>query len=119
MLVMKRLVLATASVLAFVSPPPALSADLGPIAPIYKPSAVPQTPFFTWTGCYVGAHVGGGLTRKTFADTASGHLVANPFNLGENNPATLSFDPSGFIGGGQFGCNYNLLRSGLPGSNSI
>jgi hypothetical protein len=34
---MKRLVLATASVLAFVSPRPALSADLGPIAPIYKP----------------------------------------------------------------------------------
>jgi len=107
--------LATASVLAFVSPRPALSADLGPIAPIYKPSAVPQTPFFTWTGCYVGAHVGGGLTRKTFADTASGHLVANPFSLGENNPATLSFDPSGFIGGGQFGCNYQFAQEWVAG----
>jgi hypothetical protein len=114
--VMKRLVLATASVLAFVSLRPALSADLGPIAPIYKTApVVPQTPFFTWTGCYVGAHVGGGLARKTFSDTASGHLVANPFSLGDNNPATLSFDPSGFIGGGQFGCNYQFAQEWVAG----
>jgi outer membrane immunogenic protein len=119
---MKRLVLATASVLAFVFPRPALSADLGPIAPIYKPAAVPSTPFFTWTGCYLGAHVGGGLARKTFADTASGHLVADAagarvpvITLTNKNAATTSFDPSGFIGGGQFGCNYQFAQEWVAG----
>jgi outer membrane immunogenic protein len=112
MLVMKRLVLATASVLAFVSPRPALSADLGPIAPIYKPSAVPQTPFFTWTGCYVGAHVGGGLARKEFTDQASNGLV---YQASDNTTSLTSFDPSGFIGGGQFGCNYQFAQEWVAG----
>ena len=108
--------------LAFVSLRPALSADLGPIAPIYKTApGVPQTPFFTWTGCYVGAHVGGGLARKTFSDTASGHLVADaadavlPVTLTNKNAATASFDPSGFIGGGQFGCNYQFAQEWVAG----
>jgi outer membrane immunogenic protein len=31
------------------------------------------------------------------------------------NPATLSFDPSGFIGGGQFGCNYQFAQEWVAG----
>ena len=70
----------------------------------------------------MGAHVGGGLARKTFADTASGQLVGDaaahavpPVTLTNKNAATTSFDPSGFIGGGQFGCNYQFAQEWVAG----
>jgi outer membrane immunogenic protein len=112
----KWVLLFTAAGLALAATHPALPADLGPIAPVYKTApVVPPTPFFTWTGCYVGAHVGGGLARKTLADTASGHLVADAGGIGTLNAATASFDPSGFIGGGQFGCNYQFAQEWVAG----
>jgi outer membrane immunogenic protein len=40
-------------------------------------------PVFSWTGCYIGAHGGGGFMRDTFSDHGTGGLA-----------------------GGQIGCNY-------------
>ena len=113
----KRLLLATATALALMATHPALSADLGPIAPTYKAApVVPPTPFFTWTGCYVGAHVGGGLARKTFNIPPVTFDVGPPINSAVTSDAReFSFDPSGFVGGGQFGCNYQFSQEWAVG----
>ena len=109
----KRLLLATGAALALVATRPALSADLGPIAPVYKTApVVPPTPFFTWTGCFVGAHAGGGLQRKTFSDTGSAPHIGGPLDV---DARQFSFDPSGFVGGGQFGCNYQFAQEWVVG----
>jgi outer membrane immunogenic protein len=59
--------------------------------PAYRPPPRPL-PFYTWTGLYVGAHVGGG-----WADLGG-------FNSG-----------SGFIGGGQVGYNYQFSPQWVVG----
>ena len=59
---------------------------------------------FTWTGFYLGANFGYGWGN---ADTDFEPFSTNPvlpFTAAE--PTTLSPDPSGFIGGGQIGFNW-------------
>ncbi len=72
-------------------------------APIYKAAPVPA-PLAAWTGCYVGGNIGGGWASKSFKD------------------ATISTDfggqtVSGFLGGGQIGCDFQtgLLVFGIQG----
>ena len=57
-------------------------------APAYVP---PPAPVYVWTGCYIGANVGGAWSRIEVEDTTG-----------------LSIDRtnSGFAGGGQIGCDY-------------
>jgi outer membrane immunogenic protein len=50
----------------------------------------------TWTGCYIGANVGG-----AFGDASA------TFNFGE-----VSTNGSGFAGGGQIGCDYQFAGTG-------
>lgn len=67
--------------------------------PAYRaPVAVPV---FSWTGCYIGGNAGGhfGRDEVTTSATAGGTTTA----LSDN-------DRSGFIGGGQIGCN---MQSGM------
>jgi outer membrane immunogenic protein len=66
------LVLGSASVLA---------ADL-PVK--YRAAPIMAAPVFSWTGCYVGVHAGGGAMRDSYTD-ANG---------------------TGGLAGGQVGCNY-------------
>jgi outer membrane immunogenic protein len=106
---MKRLLLATASLLALVAARPALSADLGMRAPVKAPPVV-GVPIFTWTGCYVGGHIGWGWGRKTFSDTPDGFLV--DFTSGVDS---LRADTDGFLGGGQIGCNYQFATPWVIG----
>jgi outer membrane immunogenic protein len=58
--------------------------------PAYAP---PPPPAYTWSGCYVGASAG----------TTNGQ--SQHFD-GAGVPITNGFDLSGFIGGGQLGCNW-------------
>src|SRR5580765_2313500 len=67
----------------------AFAADLPRRAPAYIPPAPPP---ITWTGCYIGANIGG-----AFGDASA------TFNTGE-----VSTNGSGFAGGGQFGCDYQF-----------
>jgi outer membrane immunogenic protein len=89
---MKWLMLGTASVLFFMAPRLALSADLGPMPP-HAPAPAPPI----WTGCYLGANIGGGWAHTTFTN-------AKTFK-------ELDVNTSGFVGGGQFGCNYQFYQS--------
>ncbi len=89
---MKKLLLGSVAFAMLVAGP-ALAADLPAKAPIYK--APPPVAAYSWTGCYVGGNIGGLWASKDWTDAASGLPIT-------------SHDPSGFIGGGQVGCNYQF-----------
>lgn len=84
---MKRILLAAVA-LAVLLPASqtALAADL-PARPVYMPPAV-VSPIYNWTGCYVGANIG----------------VA--WGFGEANGSFGT--ETGFAGGGQIGCDYQI-----------
>jgi outer membrane immunogenic protein len=88
---MKKLFLGSVALVAVsLGTSAAFAADRG--VPAYAPPP-PPAPVYTWNGCYVGASAG----------TLSGN--SQHFD-GAGVPITNSFDLSGFIGGGQLGCNW-------------
>lgn len=68
--------------------------------PRKAPAAPPAPPAYTWTGCYVGANVGGAWSRQT------GDFAAVPAVL--QVPGTINLDDSSVIGGVHLGCNYQF-----------
>jgi outer membrane immunogenic protein len=100
----------------------ATAADLRRPAPYQAPPAPPPPPVFSWTGCYVGANIGGGWAKKS-ANDVTGFVTGIPgADLG-------SHTASGVIGGGQIGCDYQagiwvfgvqgmFEGSGMEGSNT-
>jgi outer membrane immunogenic protein len=74
---------------------PALAADMAVKAP---PSPVVALPY-SWTGFYIGGDIGYGWGRST------GVLNDGTFNTA---PVPYSADPSGIIGGGFAGYNYQI-----------
>jgi len=106
---MKKMLLATAAALAVTIAGSARAADL----PLKS-----ETPFaarFTWTGCYLGGHLGGGFAHKDITDPAQ--LVQDSF-LGPGSTTgitTVSPAPNGVVIGGQIGCDYQFAPSWLVG----
>jgi outer membrane immunogenic protein len=72
--------------LAALAAAPAMAADM-PVK--YVPPAPP--PVFSWSGCYIGLHVGAGWQVSSFAGGESGSSVPD--------------SGVGWLGGGQAGCN--------------
>ena len=78
----------------------------------------PQPTAYSWSGCYVGANVGGGASGSKF-DT----VVDPGTHLLDPDPAVVSFNGAGshggdgLLAGGQVGCNFQsgLLVAGLEG----
>jgi outer membrane immunogenic protein len=99
---LKKLRLASAAVVLVVNP--AFAADLPtrktPPAPVVAPVSS-----FSWTGCYVGGHVGGGWGQKDLTN------FSEPV-LGAASPVA---DISGWLGGGQIGCNYQFATNWVAG----
>jgi outer membrane immunogenic protein len=101
---MKAIILGTAALSLFTIS--AFGADLG-VAP--APLAPPQ---FTWTGCYAGLSAGGGFGQKDLTDTAG---VLSPLS----GFTSANLDTSGYLLGGQIGCDYQFASSwvlGIEGS---
>jgi outer membrane immunogenic protein len=84
-----------------------------PVAPHYK---APPAAVFSWTGCYVGGNAGwiGDIDRKRYDLAMAGGYIdpANGFGRDPDARARLShsYSPngSGFTGGVQAGCNYQM-----------
>lgn len=68
----------------------ATAADL-PSRPVYKPPLV-VAPVYNWTGCYVGGNIGAGWGRAQISGSGG----------------DVSGTNSGFVGGGQIGCDYQI-----------
>jgi outer membrane immunogenic protein len=105
---MKKLLLSGVALIAL-TVGPAIAADLG--KPVYKalPPAPPPPP--TWTGFYVGGHLGGAWeTRGTaeVSDPLATIVIREPVSPGMNNT-------SAFLGGGQIGYNYQFSPNWLAG----
>lgn len=78
---------------------PAVAADLPARMPYKAPVyAIP----FSWTGLYIGGHLGGGFATSDWIDTG---FPGGTAGLDDGNPK-----PSGFVGGGQIGYNYQFDR---------
>ena len=90
---------------------PAVAADL-PVAPV---KAAPFAARFSWTGCYLGAHVGGAWERKDATDPV---LLVQDGILGPGNTAgttTVRVNSTGPMYGGQIGCDYQFAPSWVVG----
>jgi outer membrane immunogenic protein len=95
---MNRLLAVSAALLAFGLSVPAKAADM----PV---KYVAPAPVFTWTGCYVGVHIGykWGQSKQSYGGLQNG--LPNP-NLPAGTDLTHNYNVNGPVGGGQGGCNY-------------
>jgi outer membrane immunogenic protein len=82
------------SIAGFVSA--AAAADLSPR--VY--TKAPALATYIWTGCYVGGHVGGVMSD----DRTTGSLGSS-----------VDFSSTGFVGGGQIGCDYQFAPGWVVG----
>src|SRR5579863_6027263 len=78
----------------------AFGADLG--VPVAAPSR------FNWTSCYAGGYVAGGFGQKDLADNAG-------FLAGLGGPSAASLNTTGYMLGGQIGCDYQFMSGLLLG----
>jgi outer membrane immunogenic protein len=93
---MRKLVLGSAAVAAFVAVGSAEAADLPP-APAYKAPAIVPPQVLSWTGLYLGAEGGGGWSHENFTDNSTAGIP----------PGTaISQRPDGGIFGGVLGYRY-------------
>jgi outer membrane immunogenic protein len=93
----KNALLSSAAAVAFVTASSAaFAADLPPNAPAMAPIAL-----YDWTSCYVGGHLGGAFSD----DTSSNRLGIS-----------RSHNSSGFVGGGQIGCDYQAAPGWVLGA---
>jgi outer membrane immunogenic protein len=100
--IMKKFSYVAAALAAFGIAAPATAADLPAKVPVYA-KAPAIAPAFSWERCYVGAHIGYGWGRSFWND-------------GFGTPTSIaSINPSGFIGGGQAGCNWQPSKSFVLG----
>jgi outer membrane immunogenic protein len=120
---MKKLFLGSVALVALGLGTPAAFAADRPV-PAYTPPP-PPPPAYTWSGCYVGGHAGSSSGRSTHFTTAASAItratgpVPLPAGAAGAN-ITDSFDLSGFIGGGQLGCNWQwgVWVFGIDGDGS-
>lgn len=106
---MKKLLLAGVATVALVGA--ASAADLG-ARPVYKAAPVaPPVPVFSWTGCYVGAHVGWGWGREDHTQTHITTLTSDIFT----DVFSGRTDTSGALLGGQVGCDYQFAGAWVIG----
>jgi outer membrane immunogenic protein len=112
---MKKHLFASVAILAIAAASSAGAADLPMKA---RAPYVPPAPVFTWTGCYVGGHVGYGWSKPKFRDHngVSSDLIDSS-ELGRS----VGGKSNGGIFGGQIGCDYQFNGNfvvGIVGSAS-
>ena len=112
---MRKLLIANLAVAAMTMAGPALAADI----PVKAPA--PFVERFSWTGCYLGGHVGGAFAHKDITDPVQ--LVQDSFLFpgATTGVTTVNPSPSGAVIGGQIGCDYQFASNfviGVEGSAS-
>jgi outer membrane immunogenic protein len=116
---MNKLIFLGSAGLALAIAGPAFAADF-PVMPA-KATFVER---FTWTSCYLGAHLAGAWANENVTDPVL--LVQDNVNLGgpgftTGGPTTIGVRQSGAMIGGQIGCDYQFpsnLVLGVEGAVS-
>jgi opacity protein-like surface antigen len=106
---MNKLILFRAAVFVSALTGTAFAADM----PLQYPAMAP--PPFTWTSCYLGAHLGGGWAKKDITDPVQ--LVQDSFTFpgATTGVTTESVTPSGVVVGGQIGSGNPLASTWMVG----
>jgi outer membrane immunogenic protein len=65
-------------------------------------------PAFTWTGCYLGGHLGSGWGRKDWADDKSDTSLLNAFTVSGRPADQGTHETTGVLAGVQGGCDYQV-----------
>ena len=109
-------IIAIVAITAVGSAASALASEPSPqpsfIVPVFAPDGVPaDRPFtkappvtsamFSWTGCYVGTHLGGVVSEDKTNHTLFGN--------------STSYSSAGFVWGGQIGCDYQFSPGWVAG----
>jgi len=96
---MKKLLVGAAVMFAIAGP--AVAADMPLKAPVR------MAPIFSWTGCYIGGTAGGYWAKSDFTGLPTGAFLTGEPTVIPNLTAVSSgtLKNSGFIGGGEAGCN--------------
>ncbi len=92
------------------------AADITPPMVTKAPPALAPIP--TWTGFYIGANLGGGWSRVDYTGVSDGTSAGVPFaeeTIGSPTGGTARRNLSGFLGGGQFGFNYEFAPRWVAG----
>jgi len=97
------LIIGSASAATLLSDP-AHAADLARKAP---PPMVAPAPAYSWTGCYVGAHVGWGWGHANHTESS--------FSSSFSGSASGGVNQNGALFGGQVGCNYQFWSNWVIG----
>src|SRR5207248_128731 len=98
---------------------PAMAADFPlnapPYAPLYGASPIIA---LSWTGCYLGGHIGGSFVDKKFGgpfvDNAVPSTFGAPTSFAISDPSA-DLNSTGLLGGGQVGCNFQFARNWVIG----
>ena len=98
---------------------PAIAGDLPISAPIYAPVyRAPPIIALSWTGCYLGGHIGGSFIDKKFSgqfvDTAVPSTFGAPTSFAISESST-DLGSTGFLAGGQVGCNLQFATNWVIG----
>lgn len=103
---MKSFLLGSLAVLALAAGGAANAADL----PMKAAPLPPPVPVFSWTGFYIGAHVGGHWGEdKLAAEPLNPAVFGGPAGTAEFLAITSGkLKPQGFTGGGQIGYNWQV-----------
>jgi outer membrane immunogenic protein len=95
---MTRILFGCTALIAFMGV--ANAADLPVAPPAHAPATVAVAPVYNWTGCFIGAGYGYGVTSQdTFGETNPGHVRAT---------VTGTVSGRGWYGMGQTGCDYQF-----------
>jgi len=108
---MNKLLFLGAMALALTVAETAVAADF-PLEPVAKASFVSR---FTWTGCYLGGHVGGAWQSRDVTDPVllvQDGLGGAGTTLGTT---TVGLSSRGAIYGGQIGCDYQFTPNFVVG----
>jgi outer membrane immunogenic protein len=82
----------------------AFAADLR-VPPAQPPVVIPP---FTWTSCYAGVQAGGGWGKKELTDSVGVFSSQTGYS-------STSVDVTGYMVGGQFGCDYQFAPTWVVG----
>ncbi len=98
------------AVFATVLSAPAMAADLP-----MKSDAPYVQPRFSWTGCYVGGHAGGGRGSKDMTDPVQlvQDSISGPGTT--TGVTTVTTTPTGAVIGGEIGCDYQFSSNVVMG----
>jgi outer membrane immunogenic protein len=111
---------ATIALLASASPVALLlgsSADAADLARKAPAPMVAPAPVYSWTGCYVGGHVGWGWGRNNYTESSTTNFFNSlgSFTRSASSAASAGVDTSGGLFGGQLGCNYQFAPTWVFG----